>query len=146
MARNYTVNTHIARPVEDVYDAVVSSDRLNRYFTNQSSGDLKEGDRVTWHWDDWGDHPVTVRKVEPNRRIELVLDSNEWHKTTGRSYDVVVTLEFEALDNGGTRLSISEAGWMTDAEGLKGSHDNCSGWTHMAMCLKAYLEHGLDLR
>ncbi len=74
------------------------------------------------------------------------MDSNEWHKTTGRSYDVVVTLEFEALDNGGTRLSISEAGWMTDAEGLKGSHDNCSGWTHMAMCLKAYLEHGIDLR
>ena len=143
MTKSYTVNTQIARPVADVYDAVVSSDRLNRYFTNQSSGDLKEGDRVTWHW---GDHPVTVRKVEPNRRIELVLDSNEWHKTTGRSYDVVVTLEFEALDNGGTRLSISEEGWMTDAEGLKGSHDNCSGWTHMAMCLKAYLEHGIDLR
>ena len=43
-------------------------------------------------------------------------------------------------------LSISESGWKTDREGLKGSHDNCSGWTHMAMCLKAYLEHGLDLR
>jgi hypothetical protein len=43
-------------------------------------------------------------------------------------------------------LSISEQGWKTDAPGIKGSLDNCGGWTHMAMCLKAYIEHGIDLR
>ncbi len=45
-----------------------------------------------------------------------------------------------------TMLSISEQGWLTDEAGLKGSHDNCSGWTHMALCLKAFVEHGIDLR
>jgi len=50
------------------------------------------------------------------------------------------------LEDGATMLSISEEGWKTDAEGLKGSHDNCGGWTHMVMCLKAYIEHGIDLR
>ena len=43
-------------------------------------------------------------------------------------------------------LSISESGWKTDEEGLKGSHDNCGGWQQMAMCLKAYLEYDIDLR
>ena len=62
------------------------------------------------------------------------------------SYPVKVIFEFEALDDGNTMLSISEEGWKTDADGLKGSHDNCGGWTHMAMCLKAWIEHGIDLR
>ncbi len=146
MSRNYTVNTKIARPVADVYDAIVSSDRMIRYFTNSASGDLKEGESITWHWDEWGDFPVTVRKMVPNELIELALDSKSWHKTKEDSYQVLVIFEFKVLEDGATMVSISEEGWKTDAEGLKGSHDNCSGWTHMAMCLTAYIEHGIDLR
>ena len=146
MARNYTVSTKINRPVADVFDAVVSRKRMSGYFTDSSSGDLVAGERVVWTWDQWGDHPVVVKSVEDNRRIELTLDSRDWQKTTEDAYDVRVIFEFEATDDGGTRLSISEEGWRTDPEGLKGSHDNCGGWMHMAMCLKAHLEHGIDLR
>ena len=146
MSRNYTVRTRIARPVADVYDAIVSADRLNRYFTNRSSGDLTEGTRIIWHWDEWGENSVTVKTLEPARRIVLALDAQEWQKTEDDPYEVLVVFELEALDDGGTMLSISEQGWKTDAPGLKASHENCSGWTHMAMCLKGYIEHGLDLR
>ena len=146
MSRNYTVNTQISRPVADVYDAIVSSNRLTRYFTNSSSGDLKEGESITWTWNDWGDFPVTVRKMVTNEMIVLALESKIWKKTKEGSYEVLVIFEFEELEDGATMLSISEEGWKTDAEGLKGSHDNCGGWTHMVMCLKAYIEHGIDLR
>lgn len=146
MARNYTVNTRIAKPVADVFDAVVSSDKLIKFFTNRSSGDLTEGTTVRWRWDDYGELPVVVRKVVELRRIELVIDSSVWKKTANEAYDVLVIFEFEALEDGGTMLSISEEGWKTDADGLKGSHENCSGWTHMALCLKAWIEHGIDLR
>ncbi len=146
MSRNYTINTQIARPVADVYDAIVSSDRLTRYFTNSSSGDLKEGESITWTWNDWGDFPVTVRKMVTNEMIVLALESKIWKKTKEGSYEVLVIFEFEELEDGATMLSISEEGWKTDAEGLKGSHDNCGGWMHMLMCLKAYIEHGIDLR
>ena len=146
MSRNYTVNTQIARPVADVYDAIVSSNRLTRYFTNSSSGDMKEGESITWTWNDWGDFPVTVRKIVPNELIVLALESKIWKKTKEGSYEVLVIFEFEELEDGATMLSISEEGWKTDAEGLKGSHDNCGGWMHMLMCLKAYIEHGIDLR
>jgi uncharacterized protein YndB with AHSA1/START domain len=77
--------------------------------------------------------------------IELALDSKEWEKTQSEAYEVLVIFEFEELEDG-TMLSISEQGWKTDAPGIKGSLDNCGGWTHMAMCLKAYIEHGIDLR
>ncbi len=146
MPKNYTVHTRIARPVADVYDAIVKADRLNRYFTNRSSGDLTEGAEITWHWNHYGDNVVTVKTLEPPNRIVLALDSREWQKTVDEAYEVRVVFELETLDDGATKLSISEEGWKTDAPGLKASHENCSGWTHMAMCLKGLVEHGLDLR
>lgn len=146
MSRNYTVRTRIEKPAGVVYDAIVSADTLDRYFTGRTSGDLAEGARITWHWDEWGDYPVRVKRLVKDRLIELTLDSKEWQKTKSDAYDVLVTFEIEPLDGGATMLSISESGWKTDADGLKGSHDNCGGWTHMSMCLKGHLEHGIDLR
>lgn len=146
MSRNYTVSTRIEKPQDVVFNAVIASDVLTKYFVNKSSGDLQEGQRIKWRWNHYGELSVVVRKIQANERIELVLDSREWDKTTEDAYDVVVIFEFESLDDGATRLSISEQGWRTDDEGLKASHENCSGWTHMATCLKAWLEHAIDLR
>ena len=145
MTRNYTVQTRILRPVAEVFEAIVSGDTLKRYFVNGTSGDLVVGERVAWQWDDYGKNTVVVRKIVRNELIELALDSKEWKKTHSEAYEVLVVFELEELEDG-TMLSISEQGWKTDADGLKGSHDNCGGWTHMAMCLKAHLEHGIDLR
>ena len=145
MSGNYRIQTKIKRPVADVFDAVVSSERMKNYFVNGASSDLVEGATVTWRWDHYGENPVVVRKVVANELIELAIDSKEWDKTKDDAYEVLVIFEFEQLEDG-TMLSISEQGWKTDADGLKGSHDNCGGWTHMAMCLKAYIEHGIDLR
>ena len=146
MSRNYTVRTKILRPVADVFEAIVSSDRLKCYFASGASGDLVEGERVVWRWHHYdGENAIVVRRVVDNELIELALDSKEWRKTQSEAYEVLVIFEFEELEDG-TMLSISEQGWKTDADGLKGSHDNCGGWTHMAMCLKAHIEHGIDLR
>ena len=147
MSRNYTVQTKILRPVADVFDAVVSKDKLCRYFTDRTSGDLVEGQQVRWHWEHYEPElPVVVNRIVANELIELTLDSAEWKKTVDEAYPVRVSFAFEALDDDTTVLSISEEGWKTDADGLKGSHDNCGGWTHMAMCLKAWIEFGIDLR
>ncbi len=42
--------------------------------------------------------------------------------------------------------SHSEEGWKTDEAGLKASHENCGGWSQTLTYLKAYIEHGIDLR
>ncbi len=146
MPNNYTVRTRINKPVAEVFDAVVSREIMTSYFTNASSSDLVEGATVIWHWEEYGENPITVKTVRTNELIELILDSEKWQKTKDEAYDVLVSMEFEALGDNSTMLSISESGWRTDEEGLKGSHDNCGGWTHMGMCLKAFLEYGIDLR
>ena len=144
--RNYTVQTKIQRPVGEVFDAIVNNITICKYFTDKTSGSLQEGQRIIWTWDSWGDFPVIVKRITDNKLIHLEIDSREWKKTEDSAYKVDVLLELELLDHDSTMLSISERGWKTDESGLKGSHDNCSGWTHMAMCLKAFVEHGIDMR
>ena len=147
MARNYTVQTRILRPVTEVFDAIVSRDKLCQYFTSTASSDMQEGAQIDWRWSHYeATLPVVVDKIVPNRLIRLTLDTGAWKKTITEGYEVAVIFEFEELDEGSTMLSISEEGWKTDADGLKGSHDNCGGWSHMATCLKAWIEHGIDLR
>ncbi|MFP6675856.1 MAG: SRPBCC domain-containing protein [Pirellulaceae bacterium] len=92
-----------------------------------------------------GDFPVTVKQIVDNEKIVLEIDSTQWLKTEGPGYPVVITMELQPLDDGGTLLGISEAGWKTDEPGLKAAHENCSDWTNMAMCLKSWIEHGTDL-
>ncbi len=147
MPRNYTIRTKIRRPTTEVFDVVLSSNKLCQYFTSEASGDLKEGTEIRWRWKHYdAELPVMVEKVIANELIELVLDAKAWKKTSDESYAVKVVFEFEELDDDSTMLSISEEGWKTDADGLKASHENCSGWSHMATCLKAWIEHGIDLR
>lgn len=146
MSRNYTVRTRINKPVAEVFNAVVDSELITRYFTNAVSGGLAAGDEVQWTWDEYGTNTVFVKTVTANKLIELTLDSRNWAKTSDDAYEVLVTMEFEALDDNTTMVSISESGWRRDDEGYKGSHDNCGGWQDMLLCLKAYLEHGVDLR
>lgn len=147
MAHDFTVQTKISRPVSDVFDAVVNDKRLCRYFADESSGPLVEGQKVVWQWQEWGSFPVQVTKVVTDRLIELQLDSTDWKKTEDNGYKVTVTFEFEALSDNETMLSISEAGWHLDEpSGRKASYENCGGWQHMALCLKASLEHDIDLR
>ena len=147
MARNYTVQTKIFASAADVFDAIVSREKLCHYFTDEASSDLVEGAEVKWRWKHYhATLPVVVNKVDPNELIELTLNSREWEKTSEEEYDVKVIFELETLEDGATMLSISEDGWKTDKDGLKGSHENCGGWTHMAMCLKGWIEHDIDMR
>ncbi len=129
-----------------VFDAIVNEDTICKYFADRTSGPLLEGQRIIWTWNHYGDCPVIVKRILENKLIHLELDSQDWGKTAGHGYKVDVFFEMEPLDDGSTMLSISEQGWRTDESGLKASHENCSGWTHAAMCLKAYVEHGIDMR
>jgi hypothetical protein len=41
---------------------------------------------------------------------------------------------------------VTEHGWRETQTGLNGSYGNCMGWTQMICALKAWLEHGINLR
>lgn len=142
MELKFQVHGKIARPVEEVFDAVYHPAKLSGYFTTGgASAPLNEGTTVTWDFADFpGAFPVKVREMKPERLIVL-----EWQAADG-NYHTQVRIEFEPLDHQSTLVRISESGWKDTPEGLKSSYGNCMGWTQMLCCLKVYVEQGINLR
>jgi uncharacterized protein YndB with AHSA1/START domain len=154
MDLKFNVSARIAKPVEQVFEAVSDPDQLSRYFTTGGAkGRLEAGTTVTWDFADFpGAFPVDVVEVVPNERIVL-----RWEAVDGAvdheagtyepgGYQTTVTMTFEPLEGGRTLVSIAEEGWRETEAGLAASYDNCGGWAQMLCALKAWLEHGINLR
>jgi uncharacterized protein YndB with AHSA1/START domain len=145
MTVEFKVSGRIARPVHEVFEAVVDPDRLSQYFTtNGAKGRLETGATVVWDFADFpGAFPVHVITVEPDRRIVL-----RWQADDEGSdpYDTTVTMEFEPLEDGRTLVTIAEEGWPDTVTGRRSSYANCEGWTGMLCALKVWVEHGFNLR
>ena len=145
MELKFKVSGRIARPVHDVFEAVADPDELSSYFTtNGAKGRLETGATVIWDFADFpGAFPVHVVEVEQDRRIVLRWEAAD---DGGEPYETTVTMEFEALDDGRTLVTISEEGWRDTAGGQQASYSNCEGWTGMLCAMKARLEYGINLR
>ena len=57
-----------------------------------------------------------------------------------------VTFTFKELEGTRTHLRIHEEGWPNTEVALQASYKQCEGWTQFLCALKAYLEHGINLR
>jgi len=155
MDLKFRVSGRIARPVAEVFAAVVDPANLSNYFTTGGAkGRLEPGATVTWDFADFpGAFPVDVVEVEKDRRIVLRWDAHEgavdheagsWQEG---GYQTQVTMTFEPIDDGArTLVTIAEEGWRETAGGLAASYDNCGGWSQMLCAMKAWLEHGINLR
>jgi uncharacterized protein YndB with AHSA1/START domain len=115
---------------------------LSSYFTTGgASAPLTESATVVWKFGDHpGEFPVRVTRVVAADRIEFTWETNEG------GYDTAVVMRFEAQDGGTTLVRIAESGWRDDEKGRESSYGNCSGWMQMLCCLKAWVEHGINLR
>jgi uncharacterized protein YndB with AHSA1/START domain len=143
----FTVSGRIAKPVNEVFEAVADPAKLSGYFTTGGAkGRLEKGAVVTWDFHDFpGAFPVNVVEVVPNEKIVLRWGAADGSDEAG-NYDTTVTMSFEALDDNRTRVSIHETGWRETVAGQKASYQNCEGWTGMLAAMKVYLEHGINLR
>jgi uncharacterized protein YndB with AHSA1/START domain len=140
MELKFRVAARIAKPVHEVFEAVADPEQLSRYFTTGGAkGRLETGATVTWDFHDFpGAFPVEVVEAVPDETIELRWQANEGEppnvtdaeEMTGADYKTTVTMSFKPLD-GDTRtlVEIAEEGWR-ETEGA----------------LKAWLEHGINLR
>ena len=146
MELKFEVAGRIARPVEEVFEAIVDPGTLSRYFTTGGAeGRIEPGATVSWSFHDFpGAFPVEVVEVEKNKRIVLRWEADE--KDPSAKYDTIVTMRFEALEDGRTLVSIAEEGWRETPAGLKASYGNCMGWSQMLCAMKAWVEHGINLR
>ena len=151
----FKVHIKIQKPVDEVFDAVYNPEKISKYFTtNGASAPLDGGTTVMWDFADFpGAFPVKVLECAKNERIVIEWEANDSGydpknpdamKPAG--YNTQVTFTFEPLENGSTQVSIGESGWRETGGGLKASYGNCFGWSQFICALKAYLEHGINLR
>lgn len=145
MELRFSVSGRIARPVDEVFEAIVDPAQLSRYFTTGGArGRLEAGATVHWDFHDFpGAFPVEVVEAEKDRRIVLRWDAEEG---TAEGSFTTVTMTFEPTGDGRTLVTIAEAGWRETEAGLRASYGNCQGWMQMLCALKAHLEHGINLR
>lgn len=157
MDLKFRVAARIAKPVHDVFEAVADPKQLSEYFTTGGAkGRLETGATVTWDFHDFpGAFPVEVVEVVPDRKIVLRWAASDGEtpnlpevdaKVRGPDYQTEVTMTFSALGDGRTLVEIAERGWHQTESALQASYGNCHGWTQMQCALKAWLEHGINLR
>ncbi len=150
---NFRVAGRIAKPVEEVFEAVANPDTLSQFFTTGGAkGRLETGVTVLWSFAEHpGEFPVKVIEVVPSKKIVF-----EWQGYEGKhgkigaemveaDYPTTVTMLFTATDDGRTLVQIVEEGWPQTPEALRGSYGNCEGWTIMLLAMKSWLEHGIDI-
>lgn len=146
MDLRFKVAGRIARPVHEVFEAIVDPDKLSSYFTTGGAkGRLETGSTVSWDFADFpGAFPVQVAEVVEDERIVLRWGAAD--ATDDDPYDTTVTIDLEALDVDRTLVTITEEGWRETPEAQSASYGNCAGWTGMLIHMKAWIEHGLNLR
>ena len=142
MELKFRVAARIAMPVHEVFEAVADPAKLSNYFTTGGAEGRLETGATVW-----------VVEVVPDEKIVL-----EWQASEGEAHNVEgsepkdadyrtrVTMRFKGLDDGRTLVEIAEEGWRENQGALSASYGNCQGWSQMLCALKAWLEHGINLR
>jgi uncharacterized protein YndB with AHSA1/START domain len=133
------VKDRIGKPASEVFAAIVDPTKMSGYFISSGSSPMKAGTTVEWDFADVGAKlSVDVKEIERNRKIVF-----DW-SASGVNAHVTITLN--AADSGSTLVTINENGWPMDREGVDRALGQTAGWTDFLCCMKAYLQHGINLR
>lgn len=130
----------ICKPIAEVFDAVINKDKISKYFVSSASADMTEGAVVVWTWAEFNaSGNVTIGKIEANKSITF-----NW---LGGGFETTVVMTFESSINGeATLVKAEETGFPFTIEGANAACGQTGGWMHMILSMKAYLEHGINLR
>lgn len=141
MKLEFEVWGRIRKPIARVFDAVYNPKELSRYFTTGgASGPLDAGKTVMWDFADFsGAFPVEVKRCLRNKSIVIA-----WGAQTGGKNKV--EFRFKKVGPRATEVRIREGGWPDTPKGRKASYGNCMGWSQMLAAMKAWCEHGINLR
>jgi len=133
------VQLGIRKSSSEIFDAIVNPEKMTKYFISGSTGKMESGKTLTWTWTDYeGEHEIKVGKIERDKVISF-----EWN---GSGLNCVVVITLEPKGNNQTLVKITESDWPADYKGANQCMGQVEGWTHFLLCMKAYLEHGIDLR
>jgi uncharacterized protein YndB with AHSA1/START domain len=129
----------IMKPAHEVFEAIIDPRKMSNYFISKGSGRLDEGMPVTWTWDDVNmQGEVRPGKIEPDKFISF-------YGSPGAE-ETLTEIRLNAVEPSATVVKITETGWSKDDAGIAMLANQTQGWTGFLFGLKAYLEHGVNLR
>lgn len=130
----------IAKSRAEVYEAIVDPAKMSNYFISESTGNLVEGTSVNWKFPEFeGDVLIEVDKVIPKELVAF-----KWEGAKGKKLKVEITLH--EMPDKSTLVKVTEGKMEADNAGITWYGGNTEGWANFLACLKAYLEHGINLR
>ncbi len=130
----------IARSCKDIFEAIVEPEKMTNYFISQASGSMEEGKTIDWIFPEFPDSfPVKVLKIKDPENVIFEWDGSDTFKTT-------VEINLEKIANSQTLIRITEGKMEVNEQGIKWYGQNTEGWVNFLTCLKAYMEHGINLR
>jgi len=133
------VQIGILKPANEIFDAIIDPEKMSKYFISGSTGRMESGKTLTWTWTDYeGEHEIKVGKIEKDKTVSF-----EWN---GSGVNCVVVITLEAKGENQTLVKVTESEWPADYKGANQCMGQVEGWTHFLLCMKAYLEYGIDLR
>lgn len=134
------VGLQVAKPLAEVFDAIVNPEKMKNYFISASSGIMKEGETLIWSFPEFdGSFPVRVGKMEEDKYI-----SYYWNDMDGT--ETFVEMRLEETEPGVTFIRITEKERNNDEAGINWLRRNTEGWANFLACLKAWMEYGINLR
>lgn len=130
----------MAKPAAEVFEAIADPAKMSNYFISKGSGRMEAGETVTWSFPEFeGSFPVKILKAEPEKHLFF-----NWDGEDGTELLVEITLTEKGPDK--TLVTVTEKSMPNTAAGIKWLKSNTAGWANFLACLKAYLEHGINLR
>jgi uncharacterized protein YndB with AHSA1/START domain len=129
----------IRKPVEEVFEAMVSPDITSRFWYTKGSARLDSGKNVRWEWEMYGASvELCAHEIQKNKFIAF-----NWPSEGGTTS---VEMSFTPRGRDATFLSITEKGWDAADEKMPAYvAGQTEGWTMVLAALKALLEFNLVL-
>jgi uncharacterized protein YndB with AHSA1/START domain len=130
----------IRKPAAEVFEALVNPAITSRFWFSKSTSRLEVGKRIRWDWEMYGvSTEVEVKAIEPQRRILY-----DWN---GPAHPTSVEWTFESKGSERTFVTVKNWGFDGDADHqVAQALDSQGGFSFVLAGLKAYLEHGIELR
>ncbi len=130
----------IRKPIAEVFEAFIDPAITSKFWFTKGSGKLEVGKEIDWTWEMYNlTVPVQVKEIKANETIII-----DWGDHKDKS---TVEWNFKSLSESRTFLSISNYGFQGSGEELiKTVTDSTEGFTLVVAGLKAWLEHGIELR
>lgn len=129
----------VNKPVHKTFEAVADPAQITNYWISKTSGRLESDSDLQWGFPEFEDEfPVKMGTVIQDKLITFYWDAAEGGKHK---------VEIRFLDyKGNTIVEIIEKPIEGAQPGLDWLTGNTEGWANFLACLKAWAEHGINLR